>query len=326
MEKERLLRIAALAAIPLIGVFLYASREPEPKAAVAKGDLVSAASSNSELAARVRERGEAAFASGEEQVARALPTPVASKNEEPTQARALPPWAPEPLLSPAKRRNPSSRRGASTASSSGPCGELSLRGVTLSSDKDWSFASLSLGPGEPTRLRKRGDRIGSYRVMTIAWNRVTLAGARGRCALAINETKNSGLELEPFEEEAPQPPGLSRELKQGIARVANDIVEIDRALLDALFDPSAKHLSGVKLEPVIRGERTVGVQLVEVPKDSLLSHIGIESGDIVLALNDAPATTPEGIAQSLEQARKSPELTLKFSRGGAEHTLTLRVV
>ena len=217
----------------------------------------------------------------------------------------------------------------------GPCGGVLVRVITASSDPEWAFATIADGPGKPARIRRVGDPVASWRVDSIEWDRVWLKNGGGRCAAGINDgardarlavglaPDTDGL-LEAADDVAPAwqvPPDVARAIHQ---RSATEFV-IDQRVIAKIFEQGPELLAGVEFDPVKQGDGVVGVSIDEVPMDSLLDRLGIEKGDIVLALNDSPVVSLDAAIVALGDARTRAALVASLRRGGRDFAIDVAI-
>lgn len=388
MDLDRVVRIAALALIPALGVGLWLARSPSPgpdganadsasdivrvgaarngaKAASAQEPLgLPATGATSELGKAVSERGEAALAQRDDatraqhdatraqrDATRAqhdgtraqrdgTPTPESDENKPATpKVRPIPkrhagstarraavdlPLAVNPVeISP--------RHGGGSGKPVRPrrddCGGIEARAITASPDPEWAFASLSPAPGESAKLRRVGDRIGGYRVDAIEWDRVWLAGGGGRCAAVLHQVVlQPGTDAPGLEDDgdgATEPWRLGRELAHAIEERGDGRFVVDDGVLDGLFARGTALLSGITLTPRVTSETVRGVAIEGVREGSLLGHLGVENGDVLVRLADVAPSTSAAIADALKAARRERRLLATLERAGKARELSL---
>lgn len=316
-------RSLALAAIPLIALGLYFARDRKPPApAPPPAEAPLEPKGLGPLAGAMAERGEAALAP---------PKPSAVPNAPPPEAVAATnlPLANDPARP--KRTHAPAPRGA--------CAGVEVRLITDSDDPAWAFASLSPAAGERAVIRRVGERIGDMRVTKIEWDRVWLAGAGGRCAASMHFGVRDAAEADDLEptkkkrrrglpDDAPRgqaPWRLSGEMVNGIEKLGETTYAVDKALVPAIFEQAGSLLAGLKIEPVKKDEEVVGFELGEVRTDSLLERLGVETGDRVLAIDEAPAKDLAAIMKALSEAREKDQLIARLERQGERFELKVSV-
>jgi hypothetical protein len=355
MDSDVLARRAALAAIPVLALVVYLLRSDPAEqhaapSAGAPGTAASAApsASGSPLGFRLGGQPEGG---GEPERGRPPPDPggsaaVPGPNHErlsalgerglgaaplpPVQVAARLPVLEDPSAPPSGGAN--DRRFAQLTG--GPCGGMRVRLITTSKDPAWSFASIA-PPGQPAKIRRVGDSIGSWRVQTIEWDRVWLATGATRCAVGMHAgvreareaaSDSSAGQLLADADRDPAPWHVPVGIAQGIHKRSETEYLVTPEAADAIFERGAELFAGLRLEPVRRQQANVGVQIAEIKPDSLLERLGVEPGDIVLAINDQVCLSLDAAILELEAARDSGLLLVRMERDGVVFDLDIRIL
>lgn len=301
MSVDGWIRGAALLAIPVIAGVLFLSRTKRPAAPEAAARSPSATTRVSlpdppEVPAEsLAERGEAALAPAPKR----LPS-VSTPAVDLPPARAA---ATTPRPAPERPRPPGT----------GSCGGVEVKLITASEDPAWAFASLSPALGEPAVLRRIGERIGGWQVDRIEWDRVWLRGGGGRCAVGMHF---GAAEARASRGKGDEPWRLPAEIIDGIDKRGATERSIEKSVVPALFERAGALLAGLHIEPVKQGDAVVGLELGEIRVDSLLEQLGVESGDVVLALDGEDVTTLEALVKALADARENERIVAKLQRKG----------
>lgn len=355
MSAEGWIRRAALLAIPLIALGLYFTRRapldtgaapadaPTPDPASSSGVLgafersrLGTASEGSRLAEALAERGEAAL--GKPRAKHTDDVPATSPTPSPTPTRHAAPLpvatsaAELPLAGSVSRRAPRTSAARRSTGPASPCGGVEVKLITASDDPAWAFASLAPAPGERASIRHVGDRIGSWQVDTIEWDRVWLRGGAGRCAVGMHFGAREAEEGLPagkrmrLSADAPvdKPWRVPGEIANAIDKLGETEFAVERAMVPAIFDRAGDLLSGLQIDPVKQGDAVVGLEIGEVLTDSILERLGVETGDVVLALDGKPVENLEGLVRVLGEARENERLVARLRRNG--EAFDLRVV
>ena len=217
----------------------------------------------------------------------------------------------------------------------GPCGGVLVRVITASSDPEWAFATIADGPGKPARIRRVGDPVGPWRVDSIEWDRVWLRGGGGRCPAGINGGAREGRlaagldpdddSLLPAADDAAPPWQVPADVASGIRRRSATEFVIDEQAVAKIFDQAPELLAGVRFEPVKGDSHAPGVAVDSIPPSSLLDRLGVEKGDVVLALNDSPVVTLDAAIVALGDARTRSALVARLQRGGQDFAIDVDV-
>lgn len=215
----------------------------------------------------------------------------------------------------------------------GPCGGVLVRVITTSADPAWSFASIASGPGDPASLRRVGDAVGPWRVDSIEWDRVWLLGGGARCAATLHAGLREARAAAPRDpggrpllaaaDDAPPVWQVPAEVARGIQRRSATELLLDPRAVASIYARGVELLAGTRLDPVREGDEVVGVELGSIAPDSLLDRLGVESGDVLRALDRERVASLDGVAAALADARSQRGLVARLARGGAEFDLEL---
>jgi type II secretory pathway component PulC len=77
---------------------------------------------------------------------------------------------------------------------------------------------------------------------------------------------------------------------------------------------------------VTRAGQVVGVAIGRVKPDSLPERLGIQSGDVLLAINDAACSSLEETIAALLKAREAGVLVARMERDGQQFDLEIRML
>jgi general secretion pathway protein C len=115
----------------------------------------------------------------------------------------------------------------------------------------------------------------------------------------------------------------SADLDRRIQRVGANEFQVDRGLREQILERDAP-LSGVRAIPEREGSSVVGLHLVTVRRGSLLSRIGLESGDRLRSVNGLAIATPAKALEAYTRLRTADDLRLAFVRDGRPEELVVR--
>jgi type II secretory pathway component PulC len=218
---------------------------------------------------------------------------------------------------------------------SSSCGGVVVKLITASHDPAASGASLAPSPTVPATVHRVGDRVGSYTVAAIEWDRVLLARGGSRCGVTVHPGLGAS-ELDP-----PAPPRgtrrpalpgdereegtLSTTIMAGIEKHSETEFSVLDGSVQAIFAHGAQLLQGVRIEPVLRDGHSVGIALDAIQDRSLLGRLGIESGDLLLSINGEPSPSGNAALDALRHARQTTRAVARLERHGEAFELEIRV-
>jgi general secretion pathway protein C len=232
---------------------------------------------------------------------------------------------------PSHRESPPAR--ARPRAATGECGGLEVRLITASDDEKWAFASIAEGLGTPARFYRVGERVGSWRLASIEWDRVWLQAGGARCAIGMHpgvrearESAGRGAQKQGVAIVDRAPPWqVSESIAESIEKISETEYRIKESAVSEIFEHSADLLAGLSVQPLRRDEQLVGIELSTIPSDSLLERLGVLSGDVLLALGDTRCISLESTLAALGELREKRQLVARLERDGAAFELDVRV-
>ena len=225
------------------------------------------------------------------------------------------------------------------------CGGLFVRLITVADDPKFAFASIATTYGAPAQVVHVGDRVGGFRVTGIEWDRVWVQSGAGRCAVGMHfgaRDAQEGAEKELSAEAYDRLPWvLPHAIVSGLSKRSEMEFEIDKAAIAALYARGADVFAGLRVKVLapVSGvaqdaeaqkdpkAEAVGarLELFDIRLDSFLERLGIESGDVLVSIDDEPADSIDAVVRALEAAQDHPSLVADFTRDGEPFRLTLQL-
>lgn len=122
-----------------------------------------------------------------------------------------------------------------------------------------------------------------------------------------------------------KPPFSSSELRAGVRKVDST----SYVLQDELFDKAVKRASDIakstRLIPVRNKSEVVGMRLVRMRSNGLLSRIGLKRGDVVRTINGFGVGEPDDMLNAYSRLRSANRVTVAVQRGRRFMNLEYRV-
>ncbi|WP_433936467.1 type II secretion system protein GspC [Sorangium cellulosum] len=200
--------------------------------------------------------------------------------------------------------------------------------IAASEDPSWSFATIAVGRGEPL-LRRAGDPVEGRSVLAIGWDRVWLTEPGARCQVRIGDNR-----LAPARAKAPSPSPAPKKPRRGalppeiaskIRKVSDREFVVDRSALDLVLEKQGELMRSARIVPARDGERVIGVRLARVTPGSLLTAIGLRTGDTIRSINGFDMTDPQSALQAYARLRSADNLAIAVQRGGGDMTIDVRI-
>lgn len=113
---------------------------------------------------------------------------------------------------------------------------------------------------------------------------------------------------------------------EGIRKKGDNEWEIAQAEIDAVMNGGLATLATtVRIVPYFESGKASGFKLYSVKKNSLLSKIGLKSGDVLRKVNGYEISSPEKALQVYGMLKTERNLTLDLTRGGKPQTLSYSI-
>lgn len=102
-------------------------------------------------------------------------------------------------------------------------------------------------------------------------------------------------------------------------------IDVSRAEINASVRSPEELIGASKLVPEIRDGRIAGVKITTVADGSILKKMGLESSDVIKAINGQVLDSLERSTQAWEAAKKATEIHMLVERGGQDRTMSYYV-
>lgn len=201
---------------------------------------------------------------------------------------------------------------------------LVLRGVAAAADQELSRAIIASGNEEQTYAI--GDAVpGGATLQSVLPDRVILRRAGRLETLTLPREASPGVEYTPPASSVEEP--AERSLTEVFARdpvtpptmPANKL----RALREEILNNPVKLTDIVRPQPVFENDQQIGYRLYPGPEQDRFRALGLQSGDLVTAINGTALNDPAQGLQLLQQLDDMQTVTLTIRRDGQEQQLSL---
>jgi general secretion pathway protein C len=186
------------------------------------------------------------------------------------------------------------------------CEDIELRVVTESNDPEFSLATLVVGTGKSSLLRRAGDGVGDRTLEFVGYN------ARRQSPAAWFRKADSDAAKSP-EGETCQALLFEPLASRGPPR-------------DAVAPlPAPRPRSRLRVVPEFAGGAVVGIRLLGIDKNGLLGALGLENGDRIEAVNGMDISSPEKALQAYARLRTASDISVRLLRRGRPLTIDYRI-
>ncbi len=166
-----------------------------------------------------------------------------------------------------------------------------------------------------------GDVIpGVGTIDRISWRTVdVIAGQRrGRLSLLESATGGTGTAM------SDPTVGSADPIASRIKKIDDHTYEVDRDLVRDLVSGNVKQ-SGLRIVPVPDGDKLKGLRMFGVKPGSLASMLGLQNGDMLSAINNAPIKSAQTLLDVYAQLDTLNVVELDGVRAGKPLAMTLRL-
>ncbi len=215
-----------------------------------------------------------------------------------------------------------------------PCPDLDVRIVTEADDPRQSRAALQAKGDASARVVGVGDRLGDLTIAYIGFNparrtpAVWLAGEAGLCQALLFAGTDAGaqaLELPPPAIATPIARSTPTDLDAVIHKQSSTRVAIDRAAVERILADGRRLMPDSAILFEQRSGNVLGVRVFKVAPDSLLAHLGIQSGDRIDSVNGVHVTNRDAALKGYQGLRGGGPVEIQVLRKGKRVSIQLDV-
>lgn len=203
---------------------------------------------------------------------------------------------------------PSPSQAAGATKAAPPPLNVRLLGTVELSDGE-AQAVLEDKTTKRQKLYRRGDRIGSARLVEIERRHVVLVNGGHRETLTLSDAIVT----------VPSPPrGASASApgagSQMIENVGESTWIIDRARVEQAVGNASQYLSNVRVLPYFERGKQAGYLVSRIPPGSLLSRVGLANGDVIRKINGVEISSPEEVFRAYQNISDGDTVTIEIQR------------
>ena len=114
---------------------------------------------------------------------------------------------------------------------------------------------------------------------------------------------------------------LAAELDRGIRQIGTHSYEIQRATLQAALDNMNAVTASARIIPEIHDGLAAGFRLYSVRREGPLARLGLQNGDVLVAINGLALTSPQAGLEAYAKLRSASHVSLGLERNGSPITL-----
>lgn len=198
-------------------------------------------------------------------------------------------------------------------------GDLKLLG-TIAGSPLVSLALILRKTGDRSVEAYRwGDKVGDYSIVSIE-----------RRLVKLQKQGEDDIKVLKMPDEFTAPVIATRttdveDIAEGITKVNDDEMIIDRKIVDETFDNFTKLMRQARIVPNFKGGKIEGFKIYRIKDKSLFKHIGLQDGDIIHQVNGKEIAGPEDALRLFEVFKTSKSITINLDRKGTRKSLSYSI-
>lgn len=186
-----------------------------------------------------------------------------------------------------------------------------------------ALAVLQGAGSQDTSVVALGEEFQGFKVVEVGAFQARLRDARNQ-EYTISMSVASNASPAPPAPMQPPPGFVPANPMQPPPDAAKGPYKTSRELRDDI-DNKGQWINNILVKPVLRNGESIGVQINYKGGENPFSRLGIQSGDVVLSLNNKPAKAVENLPEILMELRNSQSLNFNLERSGQPAPLTVNL-
>jgi general secretion pathway protein C len=167
-----------------------------------------------------------------------------------------------------------------------------LVGTAVTGDPSESFAIMEYKSTGRQGAFREGDQLGEIRIKKILPDSIVIETGQGEEMLSVSTgTRGNGT-----------PPPQRGAL-------------LERREVDSRYGNYMQFMSEIGVRPHLEGGRPSGLLIYNIRPDSIFSRIGLENGDVIMAVNGRPITTTRQATVFYQALKSGGLILLRIKRG-----------
>lgn len=185
-----------------------------------------------------------------------------------------------------------------------------------------ALAVLQGAGSQDTSVVALGEEFQGFKVIEVGAFQARLRDARNQeytisMSVANNAPPPPPVAMQPPPGFVPQQPLQQAEVNKGPYKTSRELRED--------IDNKGQWIKNILVQPVLRNGESIGVQINYKGGENPFSRLGIQSGDVVLSLNNKPAKAVENLPEILMELRNAQSLNFNLERSGQATPLSVNL-
>lgn len=201
---------------------------------------------------------------------------------------------------------------------------VSLLATMAATPSPLSMAVVDDGQTPQSRVVREGQSVGDATIARIYRSRLVLSRGSSFECVELGKPKGKGASYTPSSSYSPPPVASndsSKKIEEGIKKVGKDRYEIDREMLNEQLENMETLTRQARVIPHYRDGKPQGFKIVGVRPGSLLSQLGVRSGDVLKSVSGEEIDSPNKALELLERLKTTGNVPIEIDRRGQPVTL-----
>ncbi len=193
---------------------------------------------------------------------------------------------------------------------------------------EWSLAAIT--EHSLQRLIRIGQKVDDRKLVAVQRNRIVFFKQGVFECVEVGDRPGRGSVRGRSSSSAPaksrkKPAAKNDKYKDGIKSMGKNRYEVDRGFLNEQLDDLGALTRQARVIPHYRQGKPKGFKMVGVRPNSLYTHLGLRSGDILKAVNGEEVSSPTKALELYEKLKTSDSVTLEIERRGRQTTFEYNI-
>jgi general secretion pathway protein C len=201
---------------------------------------------------------------------------------------------------------------------------LKLLGTVLADNSALRRAIVRNQKTREQEAYREGDQAGDVKIKKIMRSKVVITTDKGDQLLTIEDEDfgRSGGALSnqrraPMSLTAPQPTAAeieSRSSASALSRRRARSITLKREEVEASLADTERLMQELKVSPFMQGDQPAGFIISNIPRESVLTRMGLRNGYVVTQLNDQAITSPDQATEFFRTLAQGGEVSIQVRR------------
>jgi len=194
----------------------------------------------------------------------------------------------------------------------------------LADDSSMSRAIVHNQKTREQEAYREGDQAGKVKIKKIMRSKVVITTEKGDQLLTVDDedferggSALSNQRLAPMSLTSPQPTAAeieSRSSGSELSRRRARSIDLKREEVEASLADTDRLMQELKVSPFMQGDQPAGFIISNIPRESVLTRMGLRNGYVVTQINDQAITSPDQASEFFKTLAQGGEVSIQVRR------------